>query len=489
MLFTVSQIPNSIWAFKHTKQYFKYTLHLVVKMISYLKGVDNMYLIESCDYANRKMLRTVDDLSYEFLLLESEGNEVKKEGILKRMWKAIVDAINKIKEFFSSKDSAANTIIPVDAKDQKVETKIDVEKASKAVEEELKVNRDNLKNISSILSLKPVGQGIAVTSPSSFKNKTVVSKEDRNAAKEAKRQERATAKEAKLRVKEEARRRIAEENEIKRQERLIKLNKTVAKAIGITGLTVIGAKVLLGKFKKYTDTLDKNTSALKRIIDAGSNINPDAAKEAQGEMKVMSRITAVINQCNAELHRVIKEGIKKGIKDVSNDTKAAVVSKTADTVDKAKEKLNSPGTQEAIHSAINSATSKVIQSVDDASSKASDFSKKAKEVLNSPDTQEAIHSAINSTKSKVIQSVDDISKKAQEALNSPDTQDAINSTKSKVMQSVDDISKKAQDALNSDEVKNVKRSLKKTAHDLEYRAGNAAYNSLTNMLNKLSSLL
>lgn len=302
-----------------------------------------MNFIESYNDINNEMLEQVNYYYCESLILEASGQDSveKKEGILRKIVNAIDNALKKLKDFLFKK-SITKEEVPKSAENIEIKTDIDLNKASKEVEQQLKTSQDNLKKINLELRKPFVPQVQSQASLIHVKgiNKKSSSDDKKDAISvhltpPTKDDMKITAKEVKKLRKE-----------IRRQERMEKIALALTKTAAVTGITVGGGLFLLKKFNKYVDTLDKEQSALRRIVNCARTGNPDAIEAATDEATVVSKLIAACNQIVAEINKRIKKAIVEAAKsaaeevvDITKKAKDETVAKVQDVTDDALNKL------------------------------------------------------------------------------------------------------------------------------------------------------
>ena len=292
-----------------------------------------MNFIESYNDINNEMLGEVNYYYCESLILEASGKDSaeKKEGILRKIVNAIGNALQKLKDFLFKK-SISKEDIPKSAENVEIETDIDLKKATKEIENQLVTSQENLKKIN--LELKkpftPEVKSQAAFIHTKGLNKHSSKKSDDKVISvhlnpPTKDDMKKTAREVKYLRKE-----------IKRQERMEKVAVAMGKAAVFSTITVGGGFFLLKKFNKYVDTLDKEQSALRRIVNCVKTGNPDAIEAATDEATVVSKLTAACNQIVAEINLKIKKAIVEAAKSAAE----GVVTVTKKAKDEAVEKVH-----------------------------------------------------------------------------------------------------------------------------------------------------
>ena len=292
-----------------------------------------MNFIESYNDINNEMLGEVNYYYCESLILEASGKDSaeKKEGILRKIVNAIGNALQKLKDFLFKK-SISKEDIPKSAENVEIETDIDLKKATKEIENQLVTSQENLKKIN--LELKkpftPEVKSQAAFIHTKGLNKRSSKKSDDKVISvhlnpPTKDDMKKTAREVKYLRKE-----------IKRQERMEKVAVAMGKAAVFSTITVGGGFFLLKKFNKYVDTLDKEQSALRRIVNCVKTGNPDAIEAATDEATVVSKLTAACNQIVAEINLKIKKAIVEAAKSAAE----GVVTVTKKAKDEAVEKVH-----------------------------------------------------------------------------------------------------------------------------------------------------
>lgn len=293
-------------------------------------------------YSNSSLDAICND---EFYISESTNGA----NVLTRIWNAIKRALGKIKNFFTkSKNPDIEKLENLTPEEEqlKIEPEIDVVKTMKNIDEEIQDSEKRIKELKD-----------QVTKTASKEERKIINKDIKSENSQLRRLKRTVnkrnRKEDKIRQKELKMQRKQEDEEIRHKTRLQYkeiergVEGTVSKILIVplvgVGITIFVAKRILKKIKADTDKLNAQESAIKRIINVSQGLSPEGkdVKAAEGELKVMAKITATLNQVLHEVTSKIVTKVSQSAKEVSKKVKDDAKNKKDAIVKNAKERASS----------------------------------------------------------------------------------------------------------------------------------------------------